>query len=87
MACRWYVIELKNPTDENATIRSAFQQLQTYKAEIPSLFAFNAALIVSDGLQARDRNADRHVGVVQAVAHDHGRGARRPEAPAVAGPS
>ena len=47
------VIELKNPTDENATIRSAFQQLQTYKAEIPSLFTFNAALIVSDGLEAR----------------------------------
>ena len=38
------VIELKNPADENATIRAAFQQLQTYKAEIPSLFAFNAAL-------------------------------------------
>ena len=47
------VIELKNPADENATIGSAFQQLQTYKAEIPSLFAFNAALIVSDGLEAR----------------------------------
>ena len=47
------VIELKNPADENATVRSAFQQLQTYKAEIPSLFAFNAALIVSDGLEAR----------------------------------
>ena len=47
------VIELKNPADENVTIRSAFQQLQTYKAEIPSLFAFNAALIVSDGLEAR----------------------------------
>ena len=47
------VIELKNPTDENATVRSAFRQLQTYKAEIPSLFAFNAALIVSDGLEAR----------------------------------
>ena len=47
------VIELKNPTDENATIRSAFQQLQTYKAEIPSLFAFNAAMVVSDGLEAR----------------------------------
>ena len=47
------VIELKNPADENATIRTAFQQLQTYKAEIPSLFAFNAALIVSDGLEAR----------------------------------
>ena len=41
------VVELKHPTDENATIRSAFQQLQTYKAEIPSLFAFNAALVVS----------------------------------------
>ena len=47
------VIELKSPADENATIWSAFQQLQTYKAEIPSLFAFNAALIVSDGLEAR----------------------------------
>ena len=47
------VVELKNPADENATIRSAFRQLQTYKAEVPSLFAFNAALIVSDGLEAR----------------------------------
>ena len=47
------VMELKNPADENATVRTAFQQLQTYKAEIPSLFAFNAALIVSDGLEAR----------------------------------
>ena len=47
------VMELKNPADENATIWSAFQQFQTYKAEIPSLFAFNAALIVSDGLEAR----------------------------------
>ena len=47
------VIELKNPADENATVHTAFQQLQTYKAEIPSLFAFNAALVVSDGLEAR----------------------------------
>ena len=47
------VIELKNPADESATLRSAFQQLQTYKAEIPTLFAFNAALVVSDGLDAR----------------------------------
>ena len=47
------VIELKNPADENASISSAFQQLQTYKAEIPSLFTFNAALVVSDGLEAR----------------------------------
>ena len=47
------VIELKNPADENATIWSAFQQLQTYKAELPSLFACNAVLAVSDGMQAR----------------------------------
>jgi len=47
------VIELKNPADENATIWSAYQQLQTYQAQIPSLFTTNAALIVSDGVQAR----------------------------------
>jgi type I restriction enzyme R subunit len=47
------VIELKNPADENATIWSAFRQLQTYQAEIPALFATNAALVVSDGVQAR----------------------------------
>ena len=47
------VVELKNPADEEATIWTAWQQLQTYKAEIPSLFAFNAALVVSDGLDAR----------------------------------
>ena len=47
------VIELKNPADENATVWSAFHQLQTYKAELPSLFAGNAVLAVSDGMQAR----------------------------------
>jgi len=47
------VIELKNASDENATIWSAFQQLQTYKAQIPSLLAYNAALIISDGIEAR----------------------------------
>ena len=47
------VIELKNPADENATVWSAHQQLQTYQAQIPALFASNAALIVSDGVQAR----------------------------------
>lgn len=47
------VIELKNPADENATIWSAYQQLQTYKQEIPSLFTFNEVLVVSDGLEAR----------------------------------
>ena len=47
------VVELKNAADENATIWSAFQQLQTYKAEVPSLFAANALLAVSDGVKAR----------------------------------
>jgi Type I site-specific restriction-modification system, R (restriction) subunit and related helicases len=47
------VIELKNPADENATIWSAYNQLQTYKQQIPSLFYTNEVLIVSDGVQAR----------------------------------
>lgn len=47
------VIELKNAADEDATIWSAYAQLQTYKAEIPSLLHYNAALVLSDGLQAR----------------------------------
>ena len=47
------IIELKNPTDENATIWAAWQQLQTYQAELPSLFSLNELLIVSDGLAAR----------------------------------
>ncbi len=47
------VIELKNPADETATIWTAFQQLQTYQAQIPALFAYNVALVVSDGMQAR----------------------------------
>ncbi|MHB8816517.1 MAG: type I restriction endonuclease subunit R [Steroidobacteraceae bacterium] len=47
------VIELKNPADENATVWSAFQQLQTYQAQIPALFASNAILLASDGVQAR----------------------------------
>jgi type I restriction enzyme R subunit len=47
------VLELKNAADEDATIWTAFQQLQTYKAEIPALFATNAVLVVSDGVQAR----------------------------------
>ncbi|MDE2927598.1 MAG: type I restriction endonuclease subunit R [Acidobacteriota bacterium] len=47
------IIELKNPADEDATIWTAWQQLQTYKAELPALFAMNAALMVSDGVEAR----------------------------------
>jgi type I restriction enzyme R subunit len=47
------VVELKNPADENATIRSAFKQLQTYKQEISNLFTYNGLMIISDGLEAK----------------------------------
>jgi type I restriction enzyme R subunit len=47
------VIELKNAADEDATIWAAWQQLQTYQSEIPSLFATNGVLVVSDGVEAR----------------------------------
>jgi type I restriction enzyme R subunit len=47
------VIELKNPADEDATIWTAFRQLQTYQAEIPSLSVPNVGLVVSDGVEAR----------------------------------
>jgi type I restriction enzyme R subunit len=47
------IIELKNPADEDATIWTAFQQLRTYQAQIPSLFVYNVALVISDGVEAR----------------------------------
>ena len=47
------VIELKNPSDENATVRKAYDQLQTYKQEISQLFYYNALQIASDGIEAR----------------------------------
>ncbi len=47
------VLELKNAAGEDATIWTAFQQLQTYQVEIPSLFAPNGVLVISDGVEAR----------------------------------
>ena len=47
------VIELKNPTDERATVSKAFTQLQNYKTAIPSLFHYNSILVASDGLDAK----------------------------------
>ena len=47
------LIELKNAAVENATIWTAFQQLQTYKGELTTLFSFNEVLVVSDGVEAR----------------------------------
>jgi type I restriction enzyme R subunit len=47
------VVELKNAVDENATIKSAYKQIQTYKATIPSLFTYNSILVISDGTEAK----------------------------------
>lgn len=47
------VIELKNPVDENATIKKAHQQLTNYYSAVPSLFHFNSFVIASDGLEAK----------------------------------
>ena len=47
------VIELKNPADENATVKSAYRQIQTYKETIPQLFNYNSIIAISDGLEAK----------------------------------
>ena len=47
------VIELKNAANEKANLNAAYNQLQTYKQRIPSLFTYNALLVISDGLFAR----------------------------------
>jgi len=47
------VIELKNAVDENATIHSAFRQIETYKTIIPTLFTYNGFVVISDGLEAK----------------------------------
>jgi type I site-specific restriction-modification system R (restriction) subunit len=47
------LLELKNASDEKATIERAFDQIRTYKATIPSLFTFNAVCVISDGHEAK----------------------------------
>jgi len=47
------VLELKNPADEDATIWTAYDQFQTYKDQLPSLFRYNEILVISDGIEAR----------------------------------
>ncbi|MBQ8703283.1 MAG: type I restriction endonuclease subunit R [Bacteroidales bacterium] len=47
------VMELKNAADEEATITAAYNQIETYKAQIPSLFIYNELIVISDGLEAR----------------------------------
>ena len=59
------LLELKNPADENADIWKAFDQIQTYKAQIPDVFQYNEVLVISDGSQARmgslSANAERYM--------------------------
>lgn len=47
------VLELKNAASQNATLSDAYNQLQTYLHQIPSLFSTNAVLVTSDGMEAR----------------------------------
>ncbi len=47
------IIELKSASDENVGIESAYNQIQTYKKDIPSLFNYNAFCILSDGINAK----------------------------------
>ena len=68
------LIELKNAADEDATIWSAYTQLQTYKAEIPSLLHYNAVLVVIRRPAGAHRLAHGEPGVVQGLAHDRWRG-------------
>ncbi|MGL6069617.1 type I restriction endonuclease subunit R, partial [Craterilacuibacter sp.] len=59
------LMELKNPADENADIWKAFEQVQTYKEQIPDVFQYNEMLVISDGSQARmgslSANAERYM--------------------------
>lgn len=47
------VFELKDASNAQATVWDAFNQLQTYKKQVPALMVPNVALVVSDGVQAR----------------------------------
>ena len=46
------LLELKNPADENANIWKAFDQIETYKEQIPDVFQYNEVLVISDGTDA-----------------------------------
>ena len=46
------LIELKNPADENADVWKAYDQIQTYKEQIPDVFQYNEVLVISDGTEA-----------------------------------
>lgn len=56
------LFELKNPADENATIRKAYDQIQTYKAIIPSLFTYNSICVISDGHECKAGSVSAELG-------------------------
>ena len=62
------VIELKNPADINADFESAYNQIQTYKSDIPQLFWFNLFNVISDGTVARYGSLSADLGMAFAVA-------------------
>ena len=64
------MIELKNAADENATIWSAFEQFQTYKAELPSFLPSMSCSSLSDGIEGSYRHVDRRPGMVHTLADD-----------------
>lgn len=47
------IFELKNPGKENATVKGAYNQIQTYKSDIPSLFSYNELCVIGDGVNIR----------------------------------
>ncbi len=57
------LLELKNPADQDASIWKAYDQIQTYKEQVPDLFQFNEVLVIADGSEARlgslSSNAER----------------------------
>ncbi len=63
------LIELQNPADQQADVWKAFDQFQTYKAEISDLLVFNEALVVSDGMNARVTGRRGEKGIVSPNAH------------------
>jgi type I restriction enzyme R subunit len=70
------LLELKNPADQNADIWKAFDQLQTYKAQIPDVFQYNELLVISDGSEALLGSLSADQRALHGLAHHRRRHAR-----------
>ena len=75
-ASRSALLELKNPADEHATLKTAWNQVQTYRTDIPAVFTPNAVTVISDGTQRGDELVHRRLRALRAV-EDHRRPRRR----------